>query len=95
MAGLGAGGGPPRGVNPWHERGFWRRPAPGGDVQDGAAVRTDWTSFGPILGLTAIVTLFGLFPEWPLVLSQRGPVRAWQRVKIGAFPRCGTTERPP
>jgi multicomponent Na+:H+ antiporter subunit D len=48
---------------------YWR-PAPGEDAGDGAAVAADWTSLGPILGLTAIVTLFGLFPEWPLSLSQ-------------------------
>jgi multicomponent Na+:H+ antiporter subunit D len=52
---------------------YWR-PAPGEDAGDGAAVAADWTSLGPILGLTAIVTLFGLFPEWPLSLSQAAAI---------------------
>jgi multicomponent Na+:H+ antiporter subunit D len=52
---------------------YWR-PAPGEDTGDGAVVAMDWTSLGPILGLTAIVTLFGLFPEWPLSLSQTAAI---------------------
>jgi multicomponent Na+:H+ antiporter subunit D len=52
---------------------YWR-PAPGEDNRDGTAVAADWTSLGPILGLTAIVTLFGLFPEWPLSLSQAAAI---------------------
>ncbi|SIP94958.1 multicomponent Na+:H+ antiporter subunit D [Rhizobium sp. RU35A] len=45
---------------------YWR-PAPGPQAGEGTLPAA---AFGPILALGLLIVLFGLFPEWPLSLSQ-------------------------
>ncbi|WP_377295732.1 Na+/H+ antiporter subunit D [Rhizobium sp. SGZ-381] len=45
--------------------------AAGPDRPGGSA---GWLSFGPLVGLTVIITLFGLFPEAPMSLSQTAAI---------------------
>ncbi|MBT9368637.1 Na+/H+ antiporter subunit D [Rhizobium sp. CSW-27] len=46
---------------------YWRPAA----VPLAVPARLDWRAFGPILALVLLITGFGLFPEWPLALSQQ------------------------
>lgn len=47
---------------------YWRPQAD--DAPLLAPVSVDWASLGPIIALTGVIALFGVFPEWPIRLSE-------------------------